>query len=265
MQRAASDALLSVRGVSRRFGGVQALEEVSFEVRPGVIKGIIGPNGAGKSTLFNLIAGDFPPHAGEVEFGGRAITGLAPHAVAALGIARTYQTTRLFEHMTVLENVMVGRHVRSRTGFVGSILKTPGARAEERAVAARAGEILDLFGLGRYAADSAGGLAFGIKRKVEFARAVASEPALLLLDEPAAGLNIAETRELSSLIATVKNLGITVLLVEHDMSLVMDISDEILVLNEGRKLIEGAPRDIQRHPDVIRVYLGEDECSSSET
>jgi branched-chain amino acid transport system ATP-binding protein len=260
-----SDALLSVRGVSRRFGGVRALSDVSFAVRPACIKAIIGPNGAGKSTLFNLIAGDFPPHGGVIEFDGRVITGLAQHAIAALGIARTYQTTRLFEHMTVLENVMVGRHVRSRAGFVRSVLRLPGVRAEEKSIRKKAGEILDLFGLGAYAAAAAGSLAFGIKRKVEFARAVASEPALLLLDEPAAGLNIGETRDVSSLISTVKEMGITVLLVEHDMSLVMNISDEILVLNEGTKLVEGAPRDVQRHPDVIRVYLGEDECSSSGT
>jgi branched-chain amino acid transport system ATP-binding protein len=265
MSRAHDGALLAVRGVSRHFGGVQALSEVSFEVRPGLIKAIIGPNGAGKSTLFNLIAGDFSPHSGEIVFGGRVITGLAQHAVAARGIARTYQTTRLFEHMTVLENVMLGRHVRSRAGFLGSILKLPGVRAEEKAIRRKAAEILDLFGLGQYAERTAGDLAFGIKRKVEFARAVACEPSLLLLDEPAAGLNIAETRDISALIATVKGLGITVLLVEHDMSLVMNISDEVLVLNEGRKLLEGPPREVQRHPDVIRVYLGEDECSSSAT
>jgi branched-chain amino acid transport system ATP-binding protein len=258
-----NDMLLSVRELNKHFGGVRALSDVTFDVPQGVIKAIIGPNGAGKSTLFNLIAGDFAPLSGQVLFGGRVITGLAQHTIAALGIARTYQTTRLFEHMTVLENVMVGRHVRSRKGFAAGILKLPGARAEENSIRQKAEEILDLFGLEKYKTETAGDLPFGIKRKVEFARAFASEPSLLLLDEPAAGLNISETRGISSLISTMKGLGITVLLVEHDMSLVMDIAEEILVLNEGMKLIEGPPREVQRNPDVIRVYLGEDECSSS--
>jgi branched-chain amino acid transport system ATP-binding protein len=265
MMKVDNKNLLSVRDVSRHFGGVKALSAVTFDVPAGCIKAIIGPNGAGKSTMFNLIAGDFPPHTGRVVLNGRVITGLAQHKIAGLGIARTYQTTRLFEHLTVLENVMIGRHVRSRAGFLASILTLPGARSEEKAIRRKAGEILDLFGLQGFAGQTAGDLAFGIKRRVEFARAVASEPALLLLDEPAAGLNISETRVLSALITTMKGMGITVLLVEHDMSLVMNIADEILVLNEGSKLVEGPPREVQRHPDVIRVYLGEDECLSSET
>ncbi len=255
-----SGSLLCVRELSRRFGGVTAVDNVSFDVPPGVIKSIIGPNGAGKSTLFNLIAGDFPPQQGRVEFEGRTITGRPPHAIAAAGIARTYQTTRLFEHMTVLENVMVGRHVRSRAGFISSVFRLPGARREEKAILKKAEEIIDLFGLELHKTETAGNLPFGVKRRVEFARAIASEPRLLLLDEPTAGLNIPESRELSALISAIKGLGVTVLLVEHDMSLVMDISDEVLVLNEGARLWEGPPREVQRHPDVIRVYLGEDEC-----
>jgi branched-chain amino acid transport system ATP-binding protein len=254
-----SDVLLSVQAVTRHFGGVRAVSDVSFEVPRGVIKSIIGPNGAGKSTLFNLIAGDFPPQQGRVVFEGRTITGLAQYKIAAAGIARTYQTTRLFEHMTVLENVMVGRHVRSKTGFLASVLKLPSALREEKAILRKAEEIIDLFALTPYRKETAGNLAFGIKRRVEFARAFASEPQLLLLDEPAAGLNIPETRALAALITTMKSLGVTVLLVEHDMTLVMGISDEVFVLNEGCRLLEGAPRDVQRHPDVIRVYLGEDE------
>jgi branched-chain amino acid transport system ATP-binding protein len=247
MMKVDNKNLLSVRDVSRHFGGVKALSAVTFDVPAGCIKAIIGPNGAGKSTMFNLIAGDFPPHTGRVVLNGRVITGLAQHKIAGLGIARTYQTTRLFEHLTVLENVMIGRHVRSRAGFLASILTLPGARSEEKAIRRKAGEILDLFGLQGFAGQTAGDLAF------------------LLLDEPAAGLNISETRVLSALITTMKGMGITVLLVEHDMSLVMNIADEILVLNEGSKLVEGPPREVQRHPDVIRVYLGEDECLSSET
>jgi branched-chain amino acid transport system ATP-binding protein len=252
--------LLSIKGFNKYFGGVHAVREVSFEVPQGVIKAIIGPNGAGKSTLFNLIAGDFLPTHGTAVFGGKVITRMAQCEIAALGIARTYQTTRLFEHMSVLENVMVGCHIRSRAGFLACILKLPWTFTEEKLIRKKADEILDLFGLDRFKNEPAGNLAFGIKRKVEFARAYASQPVLLLLDEPAAGLNIAETREMSTLITLMKNMGVTVLLVEHDMSLVMGISDEILVLNEGAKLTEGVPRDVQRNPEVIRVYLGEDEC-----
>ncbi len=255
-----SDALLSVHGLTRRFGGVTAVDNVSFEVPRGVIKSIIGPNGAGKSTLFNLIAGDFLPHQGRVTLEGRVITGRPQHVIAAAGVARTYQTTRLFEHMTVLENVMVGRHVRSRAGFISSVFRLPGARREERAIVKKAEEIIDLFGLELHKKETAGSLPFGVKRRVEFARAFAAEPKLLLLDEPAAGLNISETRELSALITAMKGLDVTVLLVEHDMSLVMGISDEVLVLNEGARLLEGPPREVQRHPDVVRVYLGDDEC-----
>jgi len=252
--------VLQVNRVSKHFGGVHAVQDVSFKVAEGVIKAIIGPNGAGKSTLFNLICGDFLPTAGTVYFKGMKITGKTPFRIAARGIARTFQTTRLFEKMTVLENVMVGRHVCSRAGFFSGIFKLPWTLKEERAIAEKADGILALFGLDNFRDETAGNLAFGIKRKVEFARACALEPSLMLLDEPAAGLNIAETRELAGLIRKVAGMGITVLLVEHDMSLVMEISDEILVLNEGVKLAEGPPRQIQNNPEVIRVYLGDESC-----
>jgi len=251
-----SDALLQVRGVSRAFGGLKAIHDVSFRVSGGSIKAIIGPNGAGKTTLFNLIAGSLLPDSGTVHYGGREITGLPPHRVAAGGICRTFQTTRLFPSMTVLENVMVGRHPRTRAGFVSGVLSLPWTWREEREIRSRAAEILASLGIGQWAAEAAGNLAFGTQRLVEIGRALATEPKLLLLDEPAAGLNIYETREMADLILRIRGWGVTVLLVEHDMSLVMDISDEILVLNYGRRLAEGTPSEVQHDPEVIRTYLG---------
>jgi len=251
-----SAPLLEVQALCRAFGGLKAIHDVSFRVAAGSIKAIIGPNGAGKTTLFNLIAGSLAPDSGTVHYDGRAITGMAPHRVAAGGICRTFQTTRLFPAMTVLENVMVGRHPRTRAGFVSGVLSLPWTWREEREIRTRAGEILSSLGIGQWAAEAAGNLAFGTQRLVEIARALATEPRLLLLDEPAAGLNIYETREMADLILKIRGWGVTVLLVEHDMSLVMDISDEVLVLNYGRRLAEGAPSEIQHDPEVIRTYLG---------
>jgi branched-chain amino acid transport system ATP-binding protein len=260
-----ADAILETRDLDRSFGGLHAVNAVSFQVRPGVIHALIGPNGAGKTTLFNLIAGTLAPHGGQVLFRGRPITGRKPHAIAALGIARTFQTTRLFPDMTVLENVMVGRHPRTRSGFVSGLLNLPGAWREDRRVQGKAREILDDLGLGACAADIASSLPFGRQRLVEFARALATEPALLLLDEPAAGLNIYETRELADLIVKIRGRGITCLVVEHDMSLVMDISDEVMVLDQGRKIAEGPPRAIQRNPEVVRIYLGDGNAANPES
>jgi branched-chain amino acid transport system ATP-binding protein len=249
-------AILEVRELSRSFGGLKAIDEVSFQVATGSVKAIIGPNGAGKTTLFNLIAGSLPPDSGRVFHQGREITGHPPHRVAAGGICRTFQTTRLFPAMSVRENVMVGRHPRTRAGFVSRVLSLPWTWREEREIRSRADEILGSLGIAEWADEAAGNLAFGTQRLVEIARALATEPQLLLLDEPAAGLNIHETREMAELILKIRGWGITVLLVEHDMSLVMDISDEILVLNYGRRLAEGAPGEIQHDPEVIRTYLG---------
>jgi len=253
-----NSVLLSTRNLHRSFGGVQAVKDVSFTVPAGAIKAVIGPNGAGKTTLFNLIAGTLAPHGGEVLFRGRPITGRQPHAIAALGIARTFQTTRLFPHMTVLENVMVGRHARTRSGFLAGMLSLPRTWREEREIRARAMGILGDLGLAAQAQDAAGTLPFGRQRLVEFARALATEPGLLLLDEPAAGLNVHETADLGRLIARIRDRGVTCLIVEHDMSLVMTISDEVVVLDQGQKIAEGPPRAIQRNPEVVRVYLGED-------
>ncbi len=253
-----SDILLETRGLHRSFGGVHAVKDVSFQVPAGVIKAVIGPNGAGKTTLFNLIAGTLAPHQGEVLFRGKPITAWKPHAVAAMGIARTFQTTKLFPHMTVLENVMMGRHTRTRAGFVAGMLSLPWTWREHRETTEKAAAVLKDLGLGMHAGATAANLPFGRQRLVEFARALATEPALLLLDEPAAGLNIYETQELSQLILKIRDRGVTCLVVEHDMSLVMNISDEVVVLDQGQKIAEGPPAAIQRHPEVIRVYLGDD-------
>jgi branched-chain amino acid transport system ATP-binding protein len=251
------ETLLETRSLDRSFGGLHAVKDVSFDVTRGAIKAIIGPNGAGKTTLFNLIAGTIAPHGGAVLFRGKPITGWKPHAVAGLGIARTFQTTKLFSHMTVLENVMVGRHTRTRSGFFAGMLNLPRTWREERESRTKAAAILEDLGLGAYAGQIASNLPFGRQRLVEFARALATEPALLLLDEPAAGLNIYETNELAELIVRIRDWGVTCLVVEHDMSLVMNISDDVVVLDQGQKIAEGPPRVIQRNPEVIRIYLGD--------
>jgi branched-chain amino acid transport system ATP-binding protein len=253
-----SDVLLETRNLHRSFGGVHAVRDVSMKVPTGAIKAVIGPNGAGKTTLFNLIAGTTAPHQGDVLFREKRITAWKPHAVASLGIARTFQTTKLFPHMTVHENVMVGRHPRTRSGFLAGMLNLPYTWKEDRETQTKALEILDDLGLTTHAQETASNLSFGRQRLVEFARALATEPALLLLDEPAAGLNIYETKELSQLILRIRDRGVTCLIVEHDMSLVMTISDEVMVLDQGQKIAEGPPSAIQRNPDVIRIYLGDE-------
>ncbi len=253
-------ALLEVQGLNRFFGGLHAVQDLSFSVEEGAITAIIGPNGAGKTTVFNLIAGTLVPHSGSVVFRGTPITRRKPHRVAAMGIARTFQTTKLFPHMTVLENVMVGRHAQSRAGFVAGMLNLPRTWREERAIRAKALEILKRLELEGYAGEAAGNLSFGQQRRVEFARALAMEPVLLLLDEPAAGLNIYETQALARDIARIRQWGITCVIVEHDMSLVMDISHAVVVLDHGQKIAEGVPQEIQKNPEVIRIYLGEDDA-----
>lgn len=255
-----NDVLLETVDLNRYFGGLHAVQNVSFTARAGDIKAIIGPNGAGKTTLFNLIAGSFPPHSGAVLFKGKNITNLKPHAIAKRGLLRTFQTTKLFPHMTVVENVMVGRHTQSKAGFLAGMLNLPFTWREERSIRERAIEILDLLKLTEWKDELAGNLPFGRQRMVEFARAIATEAELLLLDEPAAGLNIHETAELSELLRNIRDLGKTLLIVEHDMSLVMDISDEILVLDHGMKIAEGDPETIRRSPEVIKIYLGEDDA-----
>lgn len=249
-------ALLSVRNLNRFFGGLHAVAEVDMDVEEGVIKGIIGPNGAGKTTMFNLIAGNLRPSSGNVSFSGQDITGRPPYQIAQTGIFRTFQTIKLCGQMTVLENVMLGRHVRTRAGFLAAVLRPGWMRREEADIRRRAADILQTLEIADLAEEEATNLPFGKQRAVEFARALAADPKLLLLDEPASGLNMHETAELSDLICRIRDMGITVLLVEHDMSLVMDICKEVAVLNFGRKIAEGTPSAIQRDPDVINVYLG---------
>ena len=250
-------ALLEIARLHKKFGGLHAVNDVSFDVAQGSIKAVIGPNGAGKTTLFNLIAGSLAATSGRVRFNGADIQGKKPHQIAACGIGRTFQNIKLFHDMTALENVMVGRHLRSRAGLVASMLHMPWTLKEEMQIRAKSMELLELLEIEAYADVEATSLAFGQQRAVEFARALALEPTLLLLDEPAAGLNMQETAEVSRLIARIRDLGITVLLVEHDMSLVMEISDEIVGLSFGQKLAEDVPSAIQNNTEVIKVYLGE--------
>jgi branched-chain amino acid transport system ATP-binding protein len=252
--------LLSVREVSKRFGGLQAISDLSFDVVRGSIKALIGPNGAGKTTLFNLISGVLEPDHGEIVFRGAAIQDLPPHQIASRGMVRTFQHIRLFPKMTVLENIMVGRHLHSRAGFLAGMLNLPFTWREERRIRERSFEIMELLGIADHARTEAASLAYGQQRVVEIGRALACEPQLLLLDEPAAGLNMRETNEMGGRIAKIRDMGVTVLLVEHDMSLVMRISDEIVVLSYGQKIAEDRPLAIQKNPEVIRVYLGDDAC-----
>jgi branched-chain amino acid transport system ATP-binding protein len=252
--------LLEVKNLSRAFGGLQAVNKVSFNVQKNRIKALIGPNGAGKTTLFNLISGMLSPDSGSIVFNGKPVQGLRPFQIASKGLARTFQHIRLFPKMTALENVMLGRHTHSNAGFISSMLSLPWTWKEEKAIREKSLEIMGFLGVSELAGTEATSLAYGQQRIVELARALACEPTLLLLDEPAAGLNMRETAEMAHLITKIREMGITVLIVEHDMSLVMDISDEIIVLSYGEKIADDVPLAIQKNREVIRTYLGEEDA-----
>ena len=249
--------ILEVKDLSRAFGGLQAVNKVSFSVRKDTIKALIGPNGAGKTTLFNLVSGMLPPDSGSILFNSLPIQGLKSYQIATRGMARTFQHIKLFPKMSALENVMIGRHTHSKAEFISSMLNLPWTWKEEKQIREKSLEIMDFLGISALAEKDATSLAYGQQRTVELARALACEPALLLLDEPAAGLNMRETAEMAHLITKIKDRGVTVLIVEHDMSLVMDISDEIIVLSYGEKIADDSPLAIQKNSEVIRIYLGE--------
>ena len=258
MSNQSASALLSVKDITVRFGGIVALDSVSFDVPRNKVCGLIGPNGAGKTTLFNCLSRLYQYQSGDLLFDGESITQTPVHAMSKIGIGRTFQNLAMFRTMTVRQNVMVGAHARSEGGFISNMLKTPTSRAEEAQMTADADSLLTYLKLAEYADRAVGDLPFGIQKRVEFARALASKPKMLLLDEPAAGLNHSELSDLANFIRTVRDdMGITVLLVEHHMNLVMEVSDWIVVLNFGKKIAEGTPDEIQRNPEVIRAYLGD--------
>ena len=253
-----SETILKVSGVSKRFGGLQALSDVGITIMKGQVYGLIGPNGAGKTTFFNVLTGLYTPDSGSFELGGKPYKPTAVHEVAKAGIARTFQNIRLFAEMTALENVMVGRHVRTGSGLVGAVFRTKAFKDEEAAIAKRAQELLDYVGIGRFAPYKARTLSYGDQRRLEIARALATDPKLIALDEPAAGMNASEKIVLRELIDQIRKDGRTILLIEHDVKLVMGLCDRLAVLDYGKQIAEGTAAEVQKNEKVIEAYLGAD-------
>jgi len=253
-----SKPLFEAVGVTKSFGGLAALKNLTFVVKPAQIKALIGPNGAGKTTFFNLTTAVYPTDKGEIRYRGICLNGLPTYRIVSLGITRTFQNLQIFKNLSIIENVMVARYPRTHCGILRSLFRTPSMRQEENEIHNKCWKILELVGLEKWAYDSPTVLPFGLQRRLEIVRALATDPQLLLLDEPAAGLNLPEMEILGALVLKIRDQGITVLLIEHAMDLVMKIADEIVVLNYGEKIAEGTPREIQNHPAVIAAYLGEE-------